>query len=87
MNRRTEHACCPTPPQSFKGSLSSAMKCSSNPYDDTYEETPKPAPPPHRFIMDNDESAALLARGVIVKNPGKKVSYSILNYCKNQLPE
>jgi hypothetical protein len=71
------HSCCPTPPQSSKGSFSSAKMSiikGQNPYDDTYEETPKPALPPHRFLIDKDENSALLARGVIVKNPIKKVS-------------
>ncbi|KAI6191303.1 hypothetical protein M3Y97_00214000 [Aphelenchoides bicaudatus] len=73
--RLNGHLCCPTPPQSSKGSFSSAkmsfMK-GQNHYDETYEETPKPVPPPHRFLIENDESSKLLARGVIVKNPLKK---------------
>lgn len=65
--------CCPTPPKGSFAKMSAPMKC-QNPYDDTYEESPKPAPPPHRFLMENEESAALLARGVIVKTSIKKVS-------------
>lgn len=67
-----------TPSESSKGSFSSAKMSAikgQNPYDDTYEEGPKPAPPPHKFLIDNDENSALLARGVIVKNPLKKVTF------------
>lgn len=82
LNGGSNHICCPTPPQSSKGSFSSAkvsMMKGQNPYDDTYEESPKPAPPPHRFLIDtNDENSALLARGVIVKNPIKKVTLKII---------
>jgi hypothetical protein len=73
-----DHVCCPTPPQS--GSFSSgkliAMKSNTNHYDETYEEAPKPTPPPHRFVMESEETA-LLAKGVIVKMPVKKVSFTM----------
>lgn len=76
----SNHICCPTPPQSSKGSLSSKGQ---NPYDETYEEPPKPAPPPHRFIIENEESSALLSRGVIIKTGVKKVS--IFESTKNRV--
>ncbi|KAI6243858.1 hypothetical protein M3Y99_00051100 [Aphelenchoides fujianensis] len=54
-----------------KGSLdSNAKHCSE--YDETYEPSPKPAPPPHRYVLKNEEQCALLARGVIAERPAAK---------------
>ena len=52
-----------------KGSLGSisALNGAVSHYDDAYEAPPKPAPPPHRFLMTSEENCALLARGVIAE--------------------